>query len=75
MAKMKMQFMSGKNLSNEVPFTAGTIYYDEVTHELWYDDPTTYASDKVHKKIIDTDTFLYTVEERIENFPIAKQET
>ena len=57
----QLMFLTGFNLNEKIPFTSGTIYYDAATHELWFDDPLNSIS--IHKKIIDMDTFTYTIDE------------
>lgn len=57
----QLTFLTGLNLNENIPFTSGIIYYDAATHELWFDDPSNSIS--IHKKIIDMDTFTYTLEE------------
>ena len=34
-----IQFLYGKGLTNNVPFSAGAIYLDTLNKQLWYDDP------------------------------------
>lgn len=53
-----LKFLYGKNLSSKTPFEAGTVYLDLATNEFWFDAP---GEASEHKKIIDTDTLLFSV--------------
>ena len=57
----QIQFLYGENLKTKsLKFSSGTVYLDTVTNELFFDDPT--ASNNNRIKMIDTDTFLYSLE-------------
>ncbi len=56
-----LTFKYGKNLSSSTPFTAGAIYLDTETNELWYDNPSDENSEVEHQKVIDTSTLIYEV--------------
>lgn len=49
-----LQFRYGKNLSDSTAFSAGHIYLDTATNELWYDDPK--ASTKKHVRLFNNAT-------------------
>lgn len=69
---MSLNFLYGKNLiGSNIDFQAGTIYLDTATQELFFDDPDPEANeaDKVHKKIIDTSTLIYMMEQSEITFP------
>lgn len=69
---MSLNFLYGKNLiGSNIDFQAGTIYLDTATQELFFDDPDPEANvaDKVHKKIIDTSTLIYMIEQSEITFP------
>lgn len=61
-----LTFKHGKNITDTVPFSAGTIYLDTETGEMWYDSPDPLNVTKVHEKIIDTDTLVYSIDETVE---------
>lgn len=56
-----LTFKYGKNLSSDTPFTAGAIYLDTETNELWYDNPSDENVTTEHQKVIDTSTLIYEV--------------
>ena len=58
-----LTFKYGKNLTDETPFIAGTIFLDIETGELFFDDPT--AGKQSHQKIIDSNTLIYHITETI----------
>lgn len=53
-----LKFLYGNNLSSKTPYEAGTIYLDLATNEFWFDAP---GESSGHKKIIDSDTLLFSV--------------
>jgi hypothetical protein len=62
----QIKFLYGNNLSKETPFTAGTVYLDLATGELYFDAPNAETGD--HAKVIDSATLIYTITESI-SFP------
>lgn len=67
---MSLNFLYGKNLiGSNIDFQAGTIYLDTATQELFFDDPDPEATVKDHKKIIDTSTLIYIMEQSEITFP------
>ena len=74
----QIKFLYGRNLAERqkdedvtkhIPFTAGVIYFDTATGEMFYDAPDVEdATSGAHTKVIDTATLIYTITESI-SFP------
>ena len=62
----QIKFLYGKNLTEATPFSAGTIYLDLETGEMYFDAPD--STNTSHAKVIDTATLIYTISESI-SFP------
>lgn len=69
----QLQFLYGENLKTKnLKFLSGTIYLDTATNELFFDDPTALNNNRI--KMVDTDTFLYSVEGDNLTFPSSGSE-
>lgn len=60
-----LRILSGNDFVNKtLNFQPGTIYLDSASGEMWFDDPTALLTE--HKKIIDSETLIYKIEETID---------
>ena len=73
----QIKFLYGRSLAERqksedatqhIPFSAGTLYFDIETGEMYFDAPDGNATASGHTKVIDSATLIYTISESI-SFP------